>query len=453
MMTFLHPEFIYLMLPLLLILFGMLLTQSEIKEQFFSQEILQRLQVDSDQLSAKARNVLYFLMFLSLIFALAQPVIEEGTASVTPKNSTLYLAFDLNTPHLQERVEAVKRGLDLLGEVNVGLIAFDSDVYLLAAPTKDQDYLQTRLSELSHSEKQSDLSKFLSALDQLLDTKMQRVLLFDSSRYAAEVDGMSDTVELVASGRPIEVLFAKYKLKRSDVIKPIYFQLFVIPTGFAMLMFVLASSSFYRGEKYYLPVLLSSLCFGLSMPAEASLLDFRALEKAEQHYQNREYVQSSKLYKQYGLEHESKEAIYNAANSYYRQGAYAKAAELYRSIRFVSNRKNHDLFFNLGNTLVKIGTQRSLRAAEDAYLKALSFKEDRETRENLHKVQQYLKYLGGTNDHVTNRSKVYVQTSLLSKHSIPGERQVSQQELHKEKILEAVRENNRGHWHRIVLQP
>ena len=74
-MTFLHPEFIYLMLPVLLILFGLLLTQSDQQELVFSPESLAKLRVDVNQLSAKTRNLFYFLMFLFIILALAGPVI------------------------------------------------------------------------------------------------------------------------------------------------------------------------------------------------------------------------------------------------------------------------------------------------------------------------------------------------------------------------------------------
>lgn len=66
-MSFLHPEFIYMMLPLLFLLFGLLLTQREAEEAFFSPRVLAKLRVDTNRLSAKVRNFFYFLMFIFII--------------------------------------------------------------------------------------------------------------------------------------------------------------------------------------------------------------------------------------------------------------------------------------------------------------------------------------------------------------------------------------------------
>ena len=103
-MTFLHPEFIYLMLPVLLILFGLLLTQSDAQELIFAPESLAKLRVDTDQLSAKVRNLFYFLMFLFIILALAGPVIEKGSAKVKVKDDLFFVALDISDSMLCEDV-------------------------------------------------------------------------------------------------------------------------------------------------------------------------------------------------------------------------------------------------------------------------------------------------------------------------------------------------------------
>jgi len=55
-MSFLHPEFLYYMLPPLFILFGLLLTQKEAQASFFSEEVMNRLRVSANTLTLKARN-------------------------------------------------------------------------------------------------------------------------------------------------------------------------------------------------------------------------------------------------------------------------------------------------------------------------------------------------------------------------------------------------------------
>jgi Ca-activated chloride channel family protein len=84
------------------------------------------------------------------------------------------------------------------------------------------------------------------------------------------------------------------------------------------------------------------------------------------------------------------EAAYNAANGYYKMGRYKMAAGLYASIYFVDAEQNHQLFHNLGNALAKMGSYEELKKAVSAYEKALKFKEDRESRENLEAVKKEL---------------------------------------------------------------
>ncbi|MCJ7765457.1 MAG: VWA domain-containing protein, partial [Thiovulaceae bacterium] len=95
-MSFLYPQFIYMMLPVLLLLFALLLTQSEGQEQLFSPQVLAKLRVDTKGVSAWVRNLLYFLMFLFIILALAGPVIERGEAEVNVKGDLFFVALDIS---------------------------------------------------------------------------------------------------------------------------------------------------------------------------------------------------------------------------------------------------------------------------------------------------------------------------------------------------------------------
>ncbi|DAB30026.1 MAG TPA: VWA domain-containing protein, partial [Sulfurimonas sp. UBA12504] len=70
-MSFLHPEFLYFMLPPLFILFGLLLTQKEQQAHFFSEEVLEKLRVNANTLTLRARNGLFFLICFLMIIALS----------------------------------------------------------------------------------------------------------------------------------------------------------------------------------------------------------------------------------------------------------------------------------------------------------------------------------------------------------------------------------------------
>ncbi|MCK4875635.1 MAG: VWA domain-containing protein, partial [Sulfurimonas sp.] len=70
-MSFLHPEFLYYMLPPFVILFTLLLTQKESQAHFFSEEVMDKLRVSANTLTLKARNALFMLMGFFMILALA----------------------------------------------------------------------------------------------------------------------------------------------------------------------------------------------------------------------------------------------------------------------------------------------------------------------------------------------------------------------------------------------
>ena len=95
-MTFLHPEFLYFMLPPVFILFYFLLTQSEATARFFSEEVFNKLRVNTKMMTLKAQNALFLLMFIFFIIALAQPVIEEGKVKVQAKSADIMIALDIS---------------------------------------------------------------------------------------------------------------------------------------------------------------------------------------------------------------------------------------------------------------------------------------------------------------------------------------------------------------------
>ena len=454
-MTFLHPEFIYLMLPILLILFGLLLTQSDAQEIIFSPESLAKLRVDTNQLSAKVRNLFYFLMFLFIILALAGPVIEKGSAKVKVKDDLFFIALDISDSMLCEdvypnRLELGKKKIvELLQKEiksRVGLIAFAESSYLVAPPSFDHKILAFLLKPMNNSytsEHGTNILNVLRAANKQLEESENKKLLIVSDggekrefseeiAYAKkegikvyllsigteqggvieEEDGpLLHQGEVVISrvNRAIKALAKESggavidssdlspfleSMKESSLEedeKPIYFHFFIVPIGLAMLMLLIATSSFHRGEKYYLPSLIVMVLMSVyPSSAKAELFDYQRLESASKAYKQEEYRLSARTYEAYALEHESVEAAYNAANGYYKMGRYKMASGLYASIYFVDAGQNHQLFHNLGNALAKMGSYEELKKAVSAYEKALKFKEDRESRENLEAVKKEL---------------------------------------------------------------
>lgn len=408
-MSFLHPAFLYLMLPILIILFTMLMTQAEVLETFFSTETLEKLRVDSDQFSMKTRNALLFLMLFFIIVALSEPVLNQGSARLAVQKSETYLALPT------QMGDAVKQeALKLLEQANgpeIGLLVYDTKSYLLSSPSKNHEITGRILMQYKPPVKVSkeDFNVLVERLSKVYDDTSDKRLVLVTDRFSganplyiekvlkklgvklyilplnSAVPSFYKALSEVSGGGILTVNTAEALLHKSDNIsetKPLYFNLFIIPVGLAMLMFIIATSSFHRGEKYFVPLFLLML---MLTPAsvKATSFDFQVLEKAQVNYEKGAFKKSAEMYYKYGMKYESQEAIYNSANAYYKLGDCKKAVVLYSAIRFETTRQNQMLFHNLGNAYLCMGSREDVAKAIMAYRKSLEYGYDLQTQENL----------------------------------------------------------------------
>ena len=188
-MSFLHPEFLYYMLPLILILFGLLLTQKESHATFFSDEVMQKLRVSSKNLSLRARNFLFFLIAILMTIALAGPVIKDGKIEVTAKSADIMIALDISDSMLAEDVypnrlkSAKQKALELLKlapSERIGVIAFAKNSYLVSPLSFDHDavaFLLKKLDTNSITEQGTDFMSMLKVVDKSIKKDAKKYLL------------------------------------------------------------------------------------------------------------------------------------------------------------------------------------------------------------------------------------------------------------------------------------
>ncbi len=235
-MTFLHPEFLYLMLPALAVLFFFLISGEEEHYKFFSQEVLEKLQVNSHTLTMRARNGLFFVMFVLIIIALAQPSIENGKVKVKAKSADIMIALDISDSMLAEDVyptrldAAKKKVLDLLSaspQERIGVMAFAKDAYLVSPLSFDHRAVRFLLKQLntdSITEKGTDFLRLLSSAKGALQENDNRYLLIltdgaDKSDFSEEIALAKEQdihVFILAVGTPQG---APIKLKDGSFIK------------------------------------------------------------------------------------------------------------------------------------------------------------------------------------------------------------------------------------------
>ncbi|WP_294965917.1 VWA domain-containing protein [Sulfurimonas sp.] len=235
-MSFLHPEFLYYMLPPLFILFGLLLIQKETQAHFFSKEVMEKLKVGANTLSIRVRNALFLLIGFFIIVALAQPVIDDGIITVKAKSADIMIALDISDSMLAEdvypnRLELAKqKALALLAEApdeRIGIMAFAKNSYLvspLSFDTSAVSFLLTQLDTTSITQKGTDFLSILDIFSKSQDNKGEKYLLILSD--GGDANDFSDEIELAKESKIVVFILgvgttkgALIKLKNGTFIK------------------------------------------------------------------------------------------------------------------------------------------------------------------------------------------------------------------------------------------
>jgi len=192
-LSFLHPEFLYYMLPPLILMFGFLVTQKDSYEHYFSKEIIDKLRVSSNGLDKQGRNILFFMVGLLMILALSQPVIDDGIVEVKAKSADIMVALDISDSMLAKDVypnrlkSAKQKALVLLRDApkdRVGVVAFAKSSYLVSPLSFDKEavaFLLSKLDTNSITQKGTDFLSILKVLENMgkKDTKKYLLIFSD----------------------------------------------------------------------------------------------------------------------------------------------------------------------------------------------------------------------------------------------------------------------------------
>lgn len=202
-----------------------------------------------------------------------------------------------------------------------------------------------------------------------------------NSKSDDDVKAMLQEIQKVG----VEKEFKSEEVKR-------YIPLFYYPLGMALLLLLIATSSMRKKES-------SALVWGflvlgtffITPDAKAGMLDFLDLKNAKKAYENKEYDKAANLYEKHADKSSNGQSYYDAGNAFYKQKKYDKAIAAYEKATFDDEKSRADNLANKGNAYAKKGEQADLQKAVESYEQSLKIKEDKETRENLQKVQELLK--------------------------------------------------------------
>jgi len=203
-LIFLKPEYLYLMLPPLVLFFFFIITRREPLEQYFDEEVLKKLKFDNDVLGKVGRNMMIFAALILMVIALARPVLPKEDVKIKQKSIDLMVAIDLSRSMIckdlyPNRLEFAKRKvkefIDSFEEGNIGVIGFSKDAFLISPTTKDHQslkYLIDNLSIDSITQKGTNfLIPLIKAKDFLKKDKRKIVVIFsdggDKKDFSLEI--------------------------------------------------------------------------------------------------------------------------------------------------------------------------------------------------------------------------------------------------------------------------
>ncbi|TLP36932.1 vWA domain-containing protein [Arcobacter arenosus] len=165
-----------------------------------------------------------------------------------------------------------------------------------------------------------------------------------------------------------------------------YTELFYYPLALAIFILFIAFSSLpkFLSKKVTMSIIVLSLFFISTNDLRAFEFDFETIKKANKAYENNNFEKASKNFDKVL---NTPEARYNYANSLYKEKKYKEALMQYKNVTTSNKNLEYKKLHNMGNSYVKLN---DLENAKKMYENALKIQADKETRENLEKVQDIL---------------------------------------------------------------
>jgi len=405
-LTFLHPEFLYYMLPPMFILFGLLLTQKETQAHFFSQDVMDKLRVSSNTLTLKARNALFLLMSFFMILALSEPVIKDGKVQIKAKSADIMIALDISdsmlaTDMYPNRLELAKQKaitlLDSAPNERIGVVAFAKNSYLvspLSFDTSAVSFLLRQLDTSSITEKGTDILSVLNVVNESQKAKEKKYLLIlsdggDKTDFTKEIamakeNGIVVFVLGVATrkGAPIKLKNGEFiKHKGSIIVSKLNEQIAELATATggvyiegtnsstdikAMFKEIINKSDEKELKSEEIQKYIPLFYYPIGMALFLLLIATSSIGKRQKSEVSAMLILFSLVF----ITQDSKAGLLDFmdlknAKEAYSKGEYEKSAKLYQN--YAQQSSKGEAHFNAGNSLYK---QKKYKKALESYKKA-----------------------------------------------------------------------------------
>ncbi len=450
-MKFIDFEFIPLMLLPSFILLYLVLTNKSVIERVFASEVLHRLKLDQG-LSKQFRITLLFLALFSMILAMARPVIQRGVVEVTNKKADLVIALDISRSmkakdyypdRLRFAKEKIKNFIKASQYLQIGIIAFAKDAFIVSPITGDKDsllYLLDRLDTDLLSLQGTNIMAALKSAKLLFGEQKRKNLLIltdggDKQDFSDEIayakkehfrifilgvatqkgapipqnghflkDKKGNIVitrlntKIATLAKKSQGLFLQARLDNQDIKEilrllqgdlhtvkneKIVDQLELYPYFLIFALIFLFLAFFSIPQKRVAIIL---LCISFHH-LHAGVLDFQKIKKAKEAYSAKHYKEAVKYFQEVAKSKRSPQSFYDLGNAYYKAKMYKKAIQAYNRVQTSDKELEFRKLHNLGNCYFRL---KNYKKAIQMYEKALKIKKDPDTQFNLELAKKML---------------------------------------------------------------
>ena len=384
----------------------------------------------------------HIIILILILLALARPVEKEVLQKANIKTKNIIIAIDISySMHAKDlsfsryifAKKTIKHLLTQNATDTIMLIAFTSNPLLLSPPTTDHALIAMALDNLNPEfvlTKGTSLKKLFTTLASLPKTDTTLILMTDGGEEEKvaplrDILKMSDisliTLALGSQGgttihkkdgslikdkegnlvvtrinpllkdltqqlngsyltaaaspkstaQDIRASLKKHSTMQTLEKKQVYYkELYQIPLFIATVLFLLL----YTSAVKYLIILFTFL----GLPLQASLIDDYYLHQAYQNYEKGAYQESARSV--HKIDTVSVQSQILLANTYYKEGDYTKAIQIYSSIQSTSLHVKQQLYYNIANAYVHLKTYTKANAY---YIKTLQLGFDADALHNL----------------------------------------------------------------------
>ncbi len=375
----------------------------------------------------------YILTFMFIVIALSRPVIEQEPIESKQMLSDIIIGVDLSFSMQGEDLkptrllyakEKLKEMVQVEDKSRFGVLGFTTNAIILSPMTEDKELLMHLFGSLDEKFVITKGSTIISALQlarKMSKAKKITVVLFsdggDELSYEAEANFAKENNMIVNIFMTASKMGSTLKLENGELLKDELGDIVISRENSMIQEISDATKGVYTKD---LDTLLDALDAQKSKDKESKTTIMRNLELFYYFIALaivtflvsvttlKKFIVAFLLLFGVHLNASQNMEFFNKATEFYRSGEYEKALQNFEVVKSGDSKTKSIIFYNIGNTLVRL---KRFEKAREAYIKSLTLMYSKEADENL----EYIRDVGENKEMSTGQQQAKKRSALAKK--------------------------------------